>query len=214
MTASPDPPEFAEGARRRFVPAHAHSSAAPLTQTFPESHGAFPVDVPLQFHPLRLAGLQAHRRVIAGFLAVLKLMEPTKAAASRPRAGRNPRPARGTNLRTLTPRRYEDPVPVPVPVPGSGSVPAPAPCATADDAQPLASSKMAYQRSRPPGDRNQKPLPFLQEPLNLPHSHHQPFQTPSTLTQFPSEFTQCPHVFHRGEGVTAVKWAIRSRGMH
>ena len=52
------------------VPADVQWPKMPLPQLLQEGLRCSGVAVPLQFHPLHLAGLQTHRRVIAGLLAV------------------------------------------------------------------------------------------------------------------------------------------------
>ena len=64
----------------RVVPDHvqARSASPSIAQ---EGNRRSRVAVAIQFHPLDLAGLQAHRRVVAGLLAVPGLVESTRAGS-------------------------------------------------------------------------------------------------------------------------------------
>ena len=62
-------PQIASPVGRRVVPDHIQPTAAPLSQLSQEGCRRFAVAVSIQFHPLHLSRLQAHRRIVAGFLA-------------------------------------------------------------------------------------------------------------------------------------------------
>ena len=55
--------------RRGIVPDHLQWSGVLIPQLLQESRRGLSVAIPLQFHDLHLAGLQTHRRVIAGLFA-------------------------------------------------------------------------------------------------------------------------------------------------
>ena len=57
---------------RGIVPDQVQRSGVPLAQLHQKGGGGSGVAVALQFHPLHFPGLQAHRRVVAGLLAVTR----------------------------------------------------------------------------------------------------------------------------------------------
>ena len=64
--------------RRRIVADHLQRPGVPLAQLLQEGRRGSPVVVALQFYPLHLPSLQAHRRIVAAFSPRLGLVESTR----------------------------------------------------------------------------------------------------------------------------------------